>query len=470
MRPLAALLALATLVTPAVAATPDDLAPSAEARFSAGSSDAVPAAPWWRELGDEPLSAAVDAALAANLDLERLRAMLRQIEAARLQSLSALSPTVTGNARAQVAPLDSLGFGFGLPLDPTAPKTYSQGSATLDAQWQVDLFGRNTAGFRASQRDANATEADLDDLSENIASLVANAYLDVVTARERVALVERQLQTNAELLEVLELRYERGDATSLDVLQQRQQLATTRAQLPSSRLLLQTTEQRLAVLLGRSPTDVVPTSETLPEVVGEPKVGTPRDLVENRPDLRGAAERLDASRDRRWAAYATLMPTVGVSAQAGWQFIDRGESTDQTFWNAGASLSVPIFGGGRTWGGVQGARAAHDAQSAAYEGAVLVATQQVEAALAREVQQRATIEALEAQETAARQAFEAARDQYLQGVTPFLNVQSTLGRLQAAELGSLQGRRDMLSARIGLHEALGGPWTQELGTSTEARR
>jgi multidrug efflux system outer membrane protein len=463
------MLAVSMLAAPSVAATPDDLAPSAEARFSAGVADPLPAAPWWQQLGDPQLAQAVDRALEGNLDLTRLRATLRQIEAVRLQAVSVLSPTVSANARTSLAPIESLGFGFGLPSDPTAPKTYTQGSATLDAQWQLDLFGRNTANFRASQRDAGATEADLDDLSESVASFAAHAYLDVVTARERVALVERQVQTNAELLEVLELRYQRGDATSLDVLQQRQQLASSRAQLPSARLVLQTTEQRLAVLLGRTPTEVVPTAAALPALGAEPVVGTPRDLVDNRPDLRSSAERLDATRDRRWAAYAGFMPTVGLAATAGWQFIDRGDFTDQTYWNAGASVSVPIFGGGRSWGAVQGARAAHDAQSAAHEGLLLLAIQQVEAALARETQQRLTIRALDEQEVAARLAFEAARDQYLRGVTPFINVQSTLGRLQLAELGSLQGRRDLLSARIALHEALGGPWTQDLGTSTESR-
>lgn len=186
------------------------------------------------------------------------------------------------------------------------------------------------------------------------------------------------------------------------------------------------------------------------------------DLVDNRPDLRALALRAHAARDRRWSSYAALAPTFGVNAQAGWQYFDRGESIDQTFWNAGASVSVPLFGGGRSWGAVEQARAAVDVQEAAFHAGLLNAVQQVETALVREMTQGEAMTALLDQESSARLAFEAARDQYLRGLTPFLNVQTAISRLQGAELAVVQGRRDLWSARIALHEALGGPWTRNL--------
>ena len=47
----------------------------------------------------------------------------------------------------------------------------------------------------------------------------------------------------------------------------------------------------------------------------------------------------------------------------------------------------------------------------------------------------------------------------------FLNVQSAITREQQAELSLLQARRDLVTVRINLHTALGGPWTRSLGTS-----
>lgn len=470
----AAVLALTLALMPAhaLAVKPADLGPAEGARFTRGDAEQPPAEAWWTQLGDAQLARTVERALTSNLDLERARAAVDQSRGAALQGLSGLSPTVTANARASIAPTDSLGFQFGgLPSDPTQPappKTYTQGSATLDASWQLDVFGRNTATWRASQRDVSAARADLDQAGSSTATVVANAYLDVVAARERAAIVAGQIRVNAELLEVLELRYARGDATSLDVLQQRQQLASTRAMLPPVRMAEETTAQRLAVLLGQTPTELPSTADTLPELPEQVAVGTPLDLVENRADLRAAAERLEATRDRRWSAYASLAPTLGVTAQTGWQFFDLTERSEQTFWNAGANLTVPLFGGGRTHGGIQQTRAAHQAQAAAFQGAVLTAMQEVEASLSREAAQREALVAQQAQLDAADAAFDAARTQYLQGVTLFLNVQTALSRKQQAELTLLQARRDLLSARIALHQALGGPWTRDLARDDAA--
>lgn len=458
MRWLALLFALT--IAPAVASPADRLT---SAEFSSGDRDPVPSEPWWSRMGDPALSAYVGEALRANPDLRRSRALVRQSEGGRLQAASGLSPALNASARTTVAPLESLGFGFGLPLDPTAPKTYAQGGASLDASWQVDPFGGSVATFRAASQDLQASRAELDGAGSSMASLVAEAYFDVVVARERVDLVQDQITSNDELLQVLSLRYERGDASSLDVLQQRQQLATLRAQLPTAHLLAESAAQRLAVLLGRMPTALPDTAERLPDLNDQPAVGRPADLVAHRPDLRAASARLRGARDRRWSATTALLPTVGVQGTAGWQFIDRGEFIDQLYWNAGGTFSVPLFNGGRNLGALQQARASHDVQSAAFEASLLQAVQQVEAALARERRQLEVVQALREQVVAAEQAAQAAREQYLVGLTPYVSVQTAVGRLLSAQLSLLQGRRDRLSARVALYEALGGPWTSSLG-------
>jgi NodT family efflux transporter outer membrane factor (OMF) lipoprotein len=461
----ASLLFIATLCAASAAPDAESIVGPA---YSVGAAAAVPEAPWWTDLGDPQLAAYVDEALRGNRDLARSRAGVRQADGARWQAASGLAPSINAVANTTVAPLDSLGFGFGLPRDPDAPKTYALGGAAIEVGWQVDPFGGALASYRAASADVRAGRGDLAGASTSVAAMVAEAYLDAVAARERVVVVQEQVRANQELLEVLELRYARGDATSLDVLQQRQQLASTRAQLPPARLAVDLSAQRLAVLVGRSPTALPTTAERLPDAPAAPAVGAPADLVGNRPDLRAAADRLAAARDRRWAATASALPVLGVQGKSGWQYIDRGDFIDQTYWNVGGAVTVPLLNGGRAIGAVRQARAAHDAQTAAFEGALLVAVQQVEAALGREARQREALIAYGEQFEASDLAWRAARDQYLAGLSPYLNVQAALGRRQAAELALLQARRDLLSARVALGEALGGPWTLNLGADAPA--
>ncbi|TVQ90246.1 MAG: TolC family protein [Deltaproteobacteria bacterium] len=435
----------------------------ADDTYSVGTSQPIPQEPWWDRMGDERLSAYVHEALGRNPDLNRSRALVRQADGGRIAALAGFAPTLSAGGTTTIAPLESLGFGFGLPFPPDAPKTYVLGGATVNANLQVDAFGGGVASYRAASQDLQASRADLEGASLSIATLVSEAYYDQVVANARVRVIERQIQSNQELLEVLQLRYEGGEATALDVLQQRQQLASTLAQLPTAKLLSDTAGQRLAVLLGRLPTALPPAADALPDPPPDVPVGAPIDLIEHRPGLRAAAARTQSARDRRWSAKAALLPTLGVQGTTGYQFIDRGEFFDQTYWNAGANFTVPIFNGGRTYGGLRQAQATFDAQAAAFEGALLAAVMEVEMALAQERRQRESVEALGTQLDAAQQAYDAAKDQYFGGLTPYLNVQAALGRLQAAELSLLQGRRDLLSARISLHEALGGPWTADLG-------
>lgn len=423
--------------------------------------------PWWTTMDDPQLETAVNEAMDANLDLVRLRAIERQLSAISLQSASPLLPSINGNGQAQLAPVESLGFGFIPPgaSDPNAPKSYSNGTATLDVRWQVDLFGGNTANLKAALADAEAAGEDRAALAAQIAALVGNAYFDVVTAERRVEVLRTQLTLNEELLEVLELRYERGDARALDVLQQRQSVAAARAQIPTAALAADLAEQRLSVLLGQDPNRPIPTAEGLPTIEAAVSSFDTEAIVSARPELRAESERLQSAKLRRWSSKTSMLPVLSLGARVGWQFIDITEFNDQDFWNTNASVSVPIFNGGRAIGAVRASRAAFDAQQANLDKAILTAKQEVASASAQEMR---LIEALAAQEdqyAAAAEAAKTARAQYLEGIAPFIDVQLTISREQQAALSLLQARRDVLGARIALATALGGTWTKDLASN-----
>ena len=85
---------------------------------------------------------------------------------------------------------------------------------------------------------------------------------------------------------------------------------------------------------------------------------------------------------------------------------------------------------------------------------------EVEAALVQETRQRELLTAYDAQLEAATLTFEESRQQYLAGLTNHLSVLTALqGQLQA-ELNVITARRDVIGARIQLHQALGGSWTR----------
>lgn len=437
------------------------LAQGGEGQSPAVASEAasMEAGPWWRQLKDPALQNILDQAFRANPDLEAVRALKKQAVGRTFQQASGSLPNISASYGSSWAPTDTLGFGFGLgdiPGSGEQSEVYASGQASVNLNWNVDVFGQNISMIRASQRDAQAIGSDVYGQQTRLALLVVGTYLDAVTAKIRLGRLETQLKTQEDLLEALTLRYAGSEVGALDVLQQRQAVANQRVQIPNARLAYQSMVQQLAVLMGKVPSKPVAVAEELPTLPVVPSEVDVALLVADRPELSAARRRLQAAKNRHWSAWAGALPQFGVTGQIGEQFFDAGERSTTQFWNVGGTVTLPIFSGGRTYGGIRQARAVVMESEARYRSAELSALQRAEGARVRDREQGSLVDALESQREAADQAWELARERVLNGLTPYLNAQTTLSRKQQAELALLQGQRDALAARIEWMDSIGG--------------
>lgn len=460
----------------------DDVAPRWTVEVDDG---AIPVGPWWDGFQDDGLSEVVRRALVANPDLDAAAGRLDAARGARLVALGPLLPSVNGSLTTNGQPLDTVFRCAVGPIDPaefaalqgggptggtgtggtgtgtggsddTGASLCWTGAALVNMNWTIDLFGQNLLGHRAAVLEARAAEGDLEASRLLIGGSAARAYLDVVSAQRQVEILQQQLDAQSNLLEVIELRYERGGASGLEVLQQRQTVATTRAALPVSRAAARSQARVLAALLGEGPTDELPLGADLPAPTPLPAIGTPRDLVDRRPDLRAAKARAAAARSRRSAAARGLLPSVSVSANAGINYAAADDFSTIDVWGLGGSVSVPVFNGGRLIGSVRSASGTELATVRAFDTALLGAIRDVENAIVQEQEQALRHRAVDDQVEAARQAYAEARERYLSGIDTFINVLQTQAGLQAAELSLVQAHRDRLGARVQLWTALGG--------------
>ncbi len=458
--------------------------PDPDAVLAGGFPGPVVAEPWWSTLGDPTLEALIDEGLGGNGDVQAAWDRTIQAEARAAQALAPALPSASFNTGANIAPYDSLGFSFGgfpevewpefpdipgiewpdLAEDETEdPAVYWIGQLTLDVRVPLDLWGSAIPTHRAGRYDRLASEGDAEAQAHGLATRIARVYYDVIAARQQIAIVEEQLETQRALLEITELRFEQSDATALDVLQQRQQVAAGEARIPQARQLARTGEAQLATLIGRpSGSDLGLEQALLPDLGGLPSTGRSLDLVDNRPDLRAAAARLDAAHQRVAAAGRAFLPSLALTGQVGLQWNHFTELESQDTWGAGVSLSLPVFEGTRRWQVVRETRAGEHAMTRQFEQLVLQAVQEVEVALLTEEEQRAQLAALRDQDAAASMAFEESRARYAAGLTSYLNVLVAATTQQQAELGVLQAERALIDTRIGLHESLGGQWTGSL--------
>lgn len=456
--------ALLTLALLGVDAT--SIPPAEDAENYVASSTGTPNdTPWWLRFDDDELATVINIGLANNYDVRTAAARIVQAEAQAMRSLAPLLPSITADGTVSVGPFESLGFQFGGGLGGDGvgdtPSVFYNGSALLNARWQLDIWGQSYLAYRAASLQQDASSGDRESVALALTVQIATAYFDVVFNKEAIILVEEQIDANRRLLELLELRFERSESSGLDVLQQKQQLAARASELPPLRSQLRIAEQRLAILLGGPPRSAAPaTVSSLPPLPPRPELGQPVDLLDHRPDLRALAQRWEASSKQSSSALRVHLPTLSVDGNAGWQFIRTIETDVQSVWGAGVTLSLPIFSGFNDVGQVREARASESVALETLNQGFLQAVNEVENAVVTEDETLAQLDLLEEQSEAANAAKRESEARYIAGLSNYIDVLTALTAAQTADRSVLQAERSLITARLQLYESLGGSWTR----------
>lgn len=188
-------------------------------------------------------------------------------------------------------------------------------------------------------------------------------YSGLLYAQDNVSLTDNIRRRLEENLRLVELRFESGRENKGSYLLTRASLAQARFEHLQARQALNSAQAQLARVVGQAATDLrvtgsVPVSDT-------PPVPDFSELVRATPAIRDAvAKEKSASADVQLAR-GGFYPSVNVSGAVG----RDGEhwAPDNSQRSVGASISIPLFSGGKDIYGVRAAIAALDAASASRE-------------------------------------------------------------------------------------------------------
>ncbi len=419
---------------------------------------------WWRTFDDPELNLLAAKALAENFDLKMAWARLRQARALAAQVGSALYPDLTAEGstnqgRRRTATAGGAATG--------SVESYALG---LVSAYEVDLWGRVRSERTAARLDASASLADLRTAAMTLSAAVAQRWVRIISERVQMRLLKAQLETNRTFLELVELRFEKGMVSALDVYQQRQIVEGVKSRIPMAEAREKLLRHELALLLGRPPTwTAAITRRSLPVPRAVPATGLPADLLTLRPDVRAAAFRLDSADWAVSAARADRLPALRLTGTSRYSADDLDRIFDNWLLNLAAGLTAPALDGGRRAAAVDQAVARADERLWHYRLTVYTAVKEVEDALVSETKRREHIQALEAQRDAAQSGLERANQRYRSGVSDYLPVLTQLLALQGLERDLVEQRTELLLDRIRLYRALGGTWTPDaVEASTES--
>lgn len=461
------------------------------ARFStAHGGEAAIEGPWWESFGDPDLNAVVATALRDNLDLaqgesriDRARALVRQARAVQFPQANLLvdgdrrwtrevhrdtpgsDPLGTVNQVTDIVNMvadivqgtPSLSVPAGPDREPPRNSYFGAYSVGLSLSWEADLWGRLRDAKRSQREQLVALGFEYDALRLFLSAQVAETYYQIVEQNQLLALLEDQLELAATFLDLIELRFLQGDASAVDVLQQRGQLAEIEAEIPIARSQLGLLENRLDVLMGLPPDGVdrvrTDTAE-LPTTDDFPAIGVPLGLLVHRPDLLAAQRRVVAQDYEIAVAIAERLPQLTLNGSFTY--------TDPTGANTlvalgAASLFQPLLDWGLRKAQVDAARAVFEESLLAFSQNYLIAIEEVETTLWQEARQRELIDATVNLENILSRTVDETRSRYSLGVTDYLPVLTALQDLQRVQRELIQQRRNLVSFRIQLYRAIGGP-------------
>ena len=433
---------------------------------------------WWNAFDDPVLNRLVKTALGSNFDLEEAvarvdhaRARARIARAVRLPAMQAAvgpseirMPTSAGLG----AQLDQLGlgsdvfeaFGFALPdrLDLT---TYSVGA---EFAYEADFWLRDRNVARSARAESLAAESDLHAARIGTVADTVGTYFEVVDLRHQRRLAGQVVQLLKEWKWLMETRYDGGLVEAQDVYAARRQLGDAEAELPQLDALLANAEARLWVLVGgyreeleQMFPDVLATAASL----GSGSAQVPADLLNQRPDVRAARQRVEAARYALGARRAELLPSLSLSGSIGLQGAESSDwfDPDQWFRNLSANLLAPVLQRGRLRGNVEVAESLLDAAVAAFGRSVLTAAHEVESAIAGLSASRRRVEILAALEEAAQAEADLRHDRFASGLDDYGVFLAASQMSLSAKSARAAGERELGYARLALHRAVGGDWT-----------
>jgi NodT family efflux transporter outer membrane factor (OMF) lipoprotein len=414
---------------------------------------------WWEAFGDEGLNRTVATALDANATLQQAWARLEQAKAVASQARSQLYPEVAAAAEASRSRTSvNIGGEFG-----ERDVTSDLYGISIGAGYEIDLWGKIRSLEGAAAAGARASRQDLDTVAMTLAATVAETWFTIAEQQEQVDLLHQQVAVGETFLQLVEMRFSLGQAAALDVYQQRQQLAATESQLPLAEARLALARNLMAALLGRPAGEALAEDPgPLPRLSPFPGAGAPADLLQARPDIRAAFERIRVADHRLGAAVADRYPAVRLTARTGYQWRELASVFDTWIYQLAAGLTAPVYDGKRREEEVKRRQAVVTEMLESYRRTILEALREVEDALAVEMRQGEYLSDVARQVRLAEATLERSRVRYGRGLSDYLPVTSALLALQRLERSELSARREAISNRIQLHRALGGTWTDDL--------
>lgn len=407
---------------------------------------------WWQSFGDASLDRYVEAALNRNTDLlvagSRLDAARAQVQLAR----SALGPTLAATTGVNVE--SALGAAGANSISRAV-------QPSLQASWELDLWGRLRAQASAAQLQYRASESDRDAVALSISAATVESYIGLLALESQLRQTQETAASRAEALRIARDKASVGYTSQLQLTQAESEYQAVLQSLPQLNTSIARQYNALLLLTGEIPDTrrVSPPAERLAGLrLPQVPIVLPSELLRRRPDLAQAEQLLAASDASLAASRAAFLPQVSLSASLGALYVNALNYDPTRVWSIGGSILAPLFDRGRLAAQHDSAAAQRDQAAFGYRGAVLRAFGDVENALVGVANLESQLDHAAQRRSSLLRSVDYAKDRYEAGYAPYLDQLDAQRNLYQSQIELINIRQTQLLNRLALFKAMGGGW------------
>lgn len=438
---------------------------------------------WWPIFGDLELNELEAQALANSPDVKTQIARLKEAGATEQSGIWQTMPTgdITGGANREVTkpiggapssliPVGGVTEGFHLDFKPS---------------WEIDFLGALREDRKAVKADYAATRFDIEAARATLVADVADQYFVARGLAIQIQDADEQVKIETELLRSATIKLKVGLGPRSDPDRIAGDLATAKSQLDGLKAQQHAAQRTLLILVGRGaePVENLPLAADVPDAPPLPEA-VPGELLQRRPDVREADEKMRAATIRTKLAKdqlfpnLTFVPALGLAEQVapGVALVKLAplilapvqQTTTTHYWSLGANLDQPVLDIPRLLADAkaQGARA--EQAVIAYEQAVKNAYGDAENALVGLASDERRVKILTDGEARSRRAYDDERTRYELGIDDITAVLSAEETWRTDRTALTAQRVQALRRAVTTYKALGGGWDYQT-TQTASR-
>ena len=404
---------------------------------------------WWEIYADTNLRNLISYTLENNKDMKVAAAKVKEMAVRKKVNHADFFPQIGANVYGQDEKLNYQG-------DFSKPHDIEYG-IKANISWELDLWGNlrwaNDAAIAEYLSSVEGQRA----LMMSLVAEVAEIYFELIALDNELLIVKQTLKAREESVRLAKIRFEGGLTSETSYQQAKLEYAKKATLVPDLEKKIAMKENEILALSGSFPRRVMRTETQnnliLPDTI---PVGLPSQLLERRPDVRKAEQKLIAANARVGVSYTNMFPRVALTSNLGFETDQFATMLLSPMFFISSNLLAPVFSFGKNKAKYKAQLAVYEQECYNYEKVVLSAFYDVMNALVEFDKMKEIYETRLLLEQSAKVTMDLAQLQYINGVIGYLDVLDAQRNYFDAQISLSNAYRDKQITMVKLYKALGG--------------